>query len=231
MDGTISDGEWEGSNEKIVRMTNGIDITVKAIYTEMDIYYLITFPHNSPGDVIQREPNDGDSIINHDYFGIEFDNNNDGAIMGTPNSPDDLIIIDYDVSGANDMFSHSFHVFRDVNFEGKNNVEGASNDENGILIYEIRKSLDSQDTNGYDVSLTEGDSYYVMFAIWDDKKIKTDASYINIKIGDSQFVEMIVGDTGSPRIKELIAVMSLFMAGIVIIVLMYYKRKLHIIQG
>lgn len=231
MDGIISNDEWNGSHDKTVRMTNGIDISVKAIYTELDVYYLITFPHNSPGDVIQRNPNDGDSIIDHDYFGIEFDNNNDGAIMGTSDNPDDLIIVDYDIPGAIDMFSSSFRVYRDVNFDAENNVEGASNDENGILIYEIKKSLDSQDINGHDVSLSEGDSYYVMFAIWDDKKIRTDASYINIQIGDSQFVEMTVGDIRSRLTKELIAVMSLFIVGIVMIVLMYYKRKLHVIQG
>ena len=218
MDGIISDGEWDGSHDKTVRMTNGIDISVKAIYTDTDVYYLITFPHNSPGDIIQRNPTDGINIINHDYFGLEFDNNNDGAIMGTSDNPDDLILIDYDMPGAIDMFSHSFHVYRDVNFDGENNADGASNDENGMLIYEFRKSLNPQDINGYDVSLKEGDSYYVMFAIWDDKKIRTDASYINIKIGASQFVEMIVGDTALRMTKELIAVMSLFVAGIVLIV-------------
>lgn len=231
MDGTISDDEWNGSHEKIVRMTNGIDISVRTIYTMSDAYYLITFPHDSPGDVIQRIPTNGDSIIDHDYFGIEFDNNDDGAIMGTPDSPDDLILIDYDMPGAIDMFSSSFRVYRDLNFEGENNVEGASNDKNGELIYEIRKTLDSHDTNGFDISLSEGDSYYVMFAIWDNKKIRIDASYINIKIGDSQFIEMVVGDTTSRLTRELIAVMSLFIVGIVVVVLMYYKNKLQTIQS
>jgi hypothetical protein len=113
IDGLISSGEWDQSEKFNFRMTNGVDITLKIIYTETDIYFLATFPHNSPGDVIVREPWINNEAVQHDYFGIEFDNNKDGVIMGTSDNPDDMILIDYKQSGAVDMFSWNNHVYPD----------------------------------------------------------------------------------------------------------------------
>lgn len=220
LDGIISDGEWDGSFDKTIRMNNGIDITLRAIYTESDVYYLVTFPHNSPGDVIERDPAAG----KHDYFGIEFDNNRDGTIMGTIDSPDDMVIIDYDVSGAVDMFSHSFLVFKDVNNEGKNNVEGKSNDVDGILIYEFRKSLSTVDLNGYDITLKDGDSYFIMPAIWDNKNIHSAAGAINKQIGNSIFLELTVGEPASLFIEEVVSVITIVLASGVVVALFIMKK-------
>ncbi|MHA2033363.1 MAG: hypothetical protein ACW99Q_28665, partial [Candidatus Kariarchaeaceae archaeon] len=67
IDGLISSGEWDQSEKFNFRMTNGVDITLKIIYTETDIYFLATFPHNSPGDVIVREPWINNEAVQHDY--------------------------------------------------------------------------------------------------------------------------------------------------------------------
>ncbi|MCE7737646.1 MAG: hypothetical protein GPJ54_22335 [Candidatus Heimdallarchaeota archaeon] len=220
LDGIISEGEWDGSFEKIIRMNNGIDITLKAIYTETDVYYLVTFPHNSPGDEIERDPAAG----RHDYFGIEFDNNKDGTIMGTTDSPDDMVLIDYDVPGAVDMFSHSFLVFKDLNNEGENNVEGKSNEDDGTLIYEFRKSLNTIDVNGYDIILKEGDSYFIMPAIWDNKNIHSAAGAINKQIGNSIFLELTVGEPASLLIEEFISVIAIVLASGVVLALFFIKK-------
>ncbi|OLS25243.1 MAG: hypothetical protein HeimC2_19190 [Candidatus Heimdallarchaeota archaeon LC_2] len=190
MDGNITNGEWDESYSQTIRMSIGIDISLKTQYTETDAYFLVTFSKNSPGDEINRDPSTG----SHDYFGIEFDNNNDGAIMGTEGSPDDMILIDYDRVGALDMYSHSYHVFIDENNQGTNNVEGQSNDVDGFLIYEFRKSLNSTDSKGFDISLKEGDKYYIMPAIWDDEFLGETTTTINTQIGNTIFIEMIVGE-------------------------------------
>ncbi len=220
LDGIISDDEWDSSFDKTIRMNNGIDISLKAIYTESDVYYLVTFPHNSPGDEIERDPAAG----KHDYFGIEFDNNQDGTIMGTIDSPDDMVLIDYDVPGAIDMFSHSFQVFKDVNNDGKNNVEGKSNDIDGILIYEFRKSLSTVDLNGYDISLQEGDTYFIMPAIWDNKNIHSAAGAINKQIGNSIFIELTVGEPASLLIEEVVSVILIILASGVVVALFIIKK-------
>jgi len=225
IDGIISNGEWDNSYDKTIRMDNGIDISLKTKYTEADAYYLVTFPHNSPGDVIERDPAAG----KHDYFGIEFDNNKDDAIMGTLDSPDDLILIDYEVSGAIDMFSYSFKVFKDVDFEGKDNVEGKSNDKDGILIYEFRKPLNSADENGYDITLKKGDSYFIMPAIWDNKYTKSAAGSVNIQIGNSKFIELTVGDTTFPLVEETVSIITILLASGVFLALLYIKNNTRMV--
>lgn len=223
LDGIISDGEWTNAQARKIRMNNGIDINFKVIYTDTDAYYLVTFPHNSPGDVIVRDPSVNGNVIRHDYFGVEFDVNNDGVVMGTNKDPDDLILIDYDQPGAVDMFSHSYHVYKDEDYSGENNVEGMSNDENGILIYEFRKSLDSKDRNGYDISLKKGDSYYIMIAIWDNKYVGSAAESINLQIDNSLFMKLRVGNPETNIYKEIISGATILIATGVFI--LFIKKK------
>ncbi|MHA2099437.1 MAG: hypothetical protein ACW99A_12230 [Candidatus Kariarchaeaceae archaeon] len=224
-DGIISNGEWDGAETHKIRMNNGIDINFKIIYSETDVYYLATFPHKSPGDVINRNPTDGTTNLQHDYFGIEFDLNNDGLIMGTSGNPDDMVLIDYDQPGAVDMFSHSYKVFKDENYEGESNVEGASNDVDGVLIYEFRKSLNSTDSQGYDISLADGDKYYIMFALWDDKFIHSAAGSVNIQRGNSQFLEFVVGGRSSTTEQDVIIVVAIVAVGGILGVLFYLKSR------
>ncbi len=157
------------------------------IFSETDIYLLFKFEQiPASSELINRDPHSG----RHDYFGIEFDNNNDGNIMGTAENPDDIILFDYEEYGAVDMFSHSFRVFYDTDFEGTNDVEGTSGENGAYLIYEVRKPMQSNDQNGYDIELTDGDNIYLMIAIWKDKNTHSAAGSVNIEVNGSIFLEI-----------------------------------------
>lgn len=221
MDGIISDGEWDDSYSKTIRMNHGEDVVLKTQYTETDVYFLVTFPHDAPGDVINRDPETG----RHDYFGIEFDINDDATIMGTPQSPDDMVLIDYDQPGAVDMYSHTFTVFEDEKSGGTDDVEGTSNDINGTLIYEFRKSLRSRDTKGYDISLKTGDKFYIMPAIWDDKPTHQTTSAVNLEIGNRLFVEMTVGEPADNKNQEILIGGVIILSSGIFVLLIYLKSR------
>lgn len=224
IDGIIDSDEWVNGESRKVRMTFGRNIILTTLFTETDMYFLAEIPHDSADDVINRNPKDGDRNIKHDYFGIEFDLNQDDAIMGTPRSPDDMYLIDYSVPDGVDMFSHSNLVFEDELYDGKNNGAGKSGQSNGYLIYEIRKPLSSLDSKGYDVSLKLRDKFYIMLAFWDDRNIHSAAGSVNIQIGNTVFMEMIVGDPIIEIQKEIIAFGSIILS-IALIFFLYQKKE------
>ncbi len=221
MDAVISDGEWDDSYSKTIRMNHGEDIELKTQYTETDVYFLVTFSHKAPGDVINRDPTSG----KHDYFGIEFDRNNDATIMGIATSPDDMVLIDYIEPGAVDMFSHTFTVFEDAKNGGSNDVEGMSNNVTGTLIYEFRKSLKSSDTEGYDISLKTGDTFYIMPAIWDDKPIHETTSRVNLEIANRLFIEMTVGEPADKTNQEIFVFGVIILSSGAFVLLIYLKSR------
>lgn len=186
IDGVISLDEWIG-DELIITMNNGREVEMVIIYSETDIYLSFKFEHiTGSSELINRDPFSG----RHDYFGIEFDTNNDGNIMGTLEYPDDIILFDYEEFGAVDMFSHSFRVFYDIDYDGTNDVEGASGQNGSYLIYEVRKPMQSNDQNGYDMGLSDGESIYMMIAIWKDKNTHSAAGSVNIEVNGSIFLEI-----------------------------------------
>ncbi|MHA2101315.1 MAG: hypothetical protein ACW99A_21855 [Candidatus Kariarchaeaceae archaeon] len=109
--------------------------------------------------------------------------------------------------------------------DGTPDVEGLSNDENGILIYEFRKPMKSNDTKGYDISLSDGDDYYVMLAIWDNKYIHSAAESVNIQRGNSQFYQLTVGGSRSSESDEIIIVLAILGVFGVLAILFYIKKN------
>ncbi|MCY3412396.1 MAG: hypothetical protein INQ03_12235 [Candidatus Heimdallarchaeota archaeon] len=217
IDGKL-DPIWDEAKQYDIEMTNGQILDLRIIYTETDIYFLAILDHSSSEDEIIRNTEG-----RHDYFGIEFDLNNDGVIMGTPDSPDDMIIIDYERPGLSDMYSHSYTAYDDNSTGGENNGDGASGELNGKLIWEFRKPLNSGDTAGYDISLQEGDEYYIMLAFWDDKYPHNSATYTNTFKDNNQFIRFFVGDLDPALIPEF--AVSIFVITSIALALIITRKK------
>ena len=219
IDGEIAADEWSNGMQYHIPMTNGVILNLTVIYTDIDIYMLIVMPHNSAGDKIQLL---SDNYTYHDYFGIEFDNNKDDAIMGTSSSPDDTIMIDYIDEGGIDMFMHSYKAFNDVGNGGSNDVSGRSGSIDGNLIFEIKRPLVTNDMNGYDISLNEGDKYLIMLAFWDDALAHSATTYINERIGNNQFIELRVGSVLDDPVRDYIVLGTLTLAGLITFIVYYF---------
>ncbi|MHA2031619.1 MAG: hypothetical protein ACW99Q_19755, partial [Candidatus Kariarchaeaceae archaeon] len=146
-------------------------------------YFLAKINHNDPGDQIIL-----DLDVPHDYFGILFDNNKDGVIVGTADSPNDLVMVDYIDQGGTDMFMHSFQAFADLENGGEDNVVASSGQEDGYIIWEIKKELQSNDNEGYDITLSKGKEFQIMIAFWDDKLPHTASSVVNTMKDDHLYL-------------------------------------------
>ncbi len=210
IDGAV-DSAWDAGFEYKVSMTNGAILNLTILYTSSDIYFLVVLPHNSADDEIIQ-----DTTIKHDYFGIEFDRNGDNVIMGVESSPDDMMIIDYDKPGLIDMYMHSYKAFEDIDNQGVDNGEGQSGTNDGNLIYEFRKPLNSGDINGYDIELKDGDQFQIMLAFWDDKNPHTAAEFTNVYKDGSQFMKFTVGNAVNSNTDGDLS--SNVIAGIVVLI-------------
>ncbi len=195
LDGKIDQGEWDKAEVHTFQMKNGvktIDMTLSIIYSSTTIYFLAIIPHNDPDETINLDPKN-----KHDYFGIEFDNNGDNAIHGTVASPDDIIMVNYFKKEAEDFYTHSFKVFRDVDNGGSDETVGTVGTMDGTLIFEFSKPLDSEDQKGYDISLKPGQKYQVMLAFWDDQPPHSANVFINNPVGGKIFVDFVVSGTAN----------------------------------
>lgn len=217
LDGIISDEEWSAGRLKNIEMGNGEILKLITIYTLTNIYFLATILHEPP-NVIQID----DLDLPHDYFGIEFDINKDDIIMGTESNRDDMVLVDYKIKGAVDMYSHTYHVYEDTINNGVNDAEGSSGQKDDTLIWELKKPLDSKDKNGFDISLKVGDEYNIMIAFWDNKYPRTSATYVNKQKGNTQFITMTVGPPIDPTVGEIIGgIMLLSSFGLSMIAIKY----------
>ncbi|RMG42222.1 MAG: hypothetical protein D6732_01425 [Methanobacteriota archaeon] len=192
LDGKVENGEWADSETIDIQLTNGVTMKLSIIYTKERAYFLAEIPHNGPGDEIQLDPSQP-----HDYFGIEFDRNGDNAIHGSLASPDDMVLVNYFEKKAVDFYTHTFKVYEDTENGGRDDAEGTIGAQNGTIIVEFSKPLDSGDTNGYDINLKEGDTYQVMVAFWDDQPPHSADVFINRDIGGKIFFELKVGELGT----------------------------------
>ena len=208
IDGVVEEG-WDSAAKYKIEMTNGKVVDFRLTFSDTDMYILIILDHSSAENVINFNTSEP-----HDYFGIEFDINNDGAIMGTPRSPDDLIIIDYDIPGYKDMYMQgvTFKAIEDVNNGGVNDGEGVSGTDGKNIIWEFRKPLDSGDSKGYDISLKKGDQFQVMLAFWDDKYAYTAAVYTNTYNNNQQFLTFIVGELKQNLFPNLLGIIAIALA-------------------
>jgi hypothetical protein len=222
IDGIVSEGEWDGGFIKDIEMTNGVILTLTASYSDTHMYFLAEIPHNAPGDVIEFNLTE-----RHDYFGIEFDVNNDGVVMGTPSNRDDMVLVDYIKKGGVDMYSIGAvagGVLEDTQNGGLDDASGASGSDSGVLIWEIMKPLDSGDTEGADVSLKHGDTFNIMPAFWDNKFPHSAAEFIPKLQENTQFIKMRVGGPEDSSSQELIGAIALVVLIGVAVVYMKFGR-------
>lgn len=208
IDGDPSDIAWQEAEVHYIGLINEENIEFKILYTSEIIYYLAGIPHNGPNDEVQLDTN-----LPHDYFGISFDRNGDGTIHGTqeePDGPDDMIIVNYFEPGGEDLFTKNFVVTRDEDNNGDDNTEGAVQEQNGTLYFEFSKEMNSGDTNGYDINLSDGDRYTLLFAFWDNRPTRDANVIINKPMGNSLFIPFVVNITeNNTELYYGIAILSL----------------------
>lgn len=145
-------------------MNTGDLVNFSILYGVNEVYFLAIIDQSSEDQEIAL-----DTTIEHDFFGIEFDNNKDNSIMGTQSSPDDTIIVNYLENNAEDMYMHSFQVFQDERNGGINNAKGMVGTKDNQLIFEISRPYITNDNNGYDAIITPGETYQFMVAFWDNQ--------------------------------------------------------------
>lgn len=223
IDGNISPGEWNGAYNLKLEMSDGEMMSLAFILSPYQIFILASLEHNGPGDVITLHPENYETD-RHDYFGIEFDNNDDGVPMGTNENPDDLIMVDYLVEGARDMFSHSFTVFDDVESGGSNNVEGHSSQMNGIIFWEVSKKLNSEDDAGHDLKISRNNTFHIMVAFWNDQKVHSSAAEINKSPSPDIFIPIRIDDIKYDLISEIITI-SVFVLSFPIAYFVYLRSR------
>jgi hypothetical protein len=210
VDGELVASEWDGAEFHRIELNNGVEVNFSIIYTQEFAYYLAVIDHSRDIDEILLEVDS--ELEPHDYFGIEFDNNNDEAIMGTENSPDDTIIVNYYENIAADMYMHSFTAFFDQENNGIDNVEGKAGTDGERLIFEIKKPLKTTDDKGYDINLSQGDEYQVMIAFWNDEPAHSAALGINKRVDNNQFYSLIVGQAQPQVFLEIVSALILILA-------------------
>ena len=189
IDGYPNDEFWKMSTMYNIEMQNQIFITIQLRFMSEILYLLAEIPHNGQYDMINLNPEK-----NHDYFGIEFDNNGDGVFHGTTKSPDDMVLINYFHSGAQDLFTRNFKVFNDTQVNGKENAEGGVTSANGTIFFELSKELNSQDNFGADINIKRGDIFWMSFAFWDDRPVHDALVFTNKQESGKLFLKFTYTD-------------------------------------
>ncbi len=189
IDGVVSDEEWDEGYSHPITLNNGKILNLTIIFSDTHAYFLAKINHSDPGDQIIL-----DVEVRHDYFGILFDNNKDGVVDGTQDSPDDLVMVDYIDQGGTDMFMHSFTAFDDLDNGGEKNVIASTGIVDGCIFWEISKELQSNDDEGHDIALSLGDEFHIMVAFWDDRFPHTTSSAVNEQKDNQIFLPITIPD-------------------------------------
>jgi len=106
----------------------------------------------------------------NDYFGVEFDNNGDGAHMGSRSSPDDAFFVSpsFYAGGsrcARDAFMSGFAFpTLDLDVGGTNDTVGRMVYTNGTYYIEVMKPFITNDAAGHDIAIDESTTIGVGFA-------------------------------------------------------------------
>ena len=189
IDGDPSDDIWNMAQLHKIKFSNGVFFNFSFIIVDPEIYFLIGIPHNGANDEINLDP-----AFNHDYFGIEFDRNNDNVIHGVSESPDDMVLVNYFQKGAQDFFTHNFKVFNDTSEGGQEDARGAANSMNGIIYFEIAKKTDSGDAQGNDIKLKNKNTFSALLSFWDDRPVKDTKIIINQAQNGRIFLQFTLDD-------------------------------------
>jgi len=170
-------GEWENATIQSNGFgvgPNRISLTIRvqsnATHLFMGISYVssIFVPINTTIPV-------GDSYNNesHTWYAIVFDNNFDERIGYSEDAADDVVLVNYRQEGAQDAYVNGTttnSLVLDLNMTGQENAVSALSTElddfnNHVVSYEVAKELDSQDINGKDISVKEGEPLRYMFIV------------------------------------------------------------------
>jgi len=160
LDGGISGNEWEDAGQ--------LPLTFVYTHGESSLTYpgVIYLKHDGSclWICIRVQDDDEDKFpALGDYAAILFDASGDGEI----GSGDDSAIIHHGMD-AEDLRPDEDGVWlSDTEFGGNNDVAGQSGWASGWYTYEMRKPLNSGDTNGYDIAISPGDTILSGSCYWD----------------------------------------------------------------
>lgn len=159
LDGVFSGNEWDDAGK--LSVTYAYDRGEPSpthpgtIYLKHDETYLWI--------CIQVQDDDENKFPEmYDYAAILFDANGDGDI----GDGDDSAIIHHGL-GPEDIRPNEGGWLPDTEFGGSNDVTGESGWAAGWYTYEMRKPLNSGDTNGYDIAISWGDTILCASSFWD----------------------------------------------------------------
>lgn len=160
LDGDISGNEWE----------DGGQLSLTFVYThgESSLTYpgVIYLKHDGTylWICIRVQDDDENKFPEmYDYVAILFDASGDGDI----GAGDDSAIIHHGL-GPLDLRPDEDGVWlSDTEFGGNSDVDGQSGWAAGWYTYEMRKPLNTGDTNGYDIAISPGDTILSSSCFWD----------------------------------------------------------------
>ncbi len=160
LDGDISGNEWEDAGQ--------LSLTFVYTHGESSLTYpgVIYLKHDGSclWICIRVQDDDEDKFpALGDYAAILFDATGDREI----GPGDDSAIIHHGMD-AEDLRPDEEGIWlSDTEFGGKNDVAGQSGWASGWYTYEMRKPLNSGDTNGYDIAISPGDTILSSSCYWD----------------------------------------------------------------
>ncbi|MHA2347716.1 MAG: hypothetical protein ACXACP_13435 [Candidatus Hodarchaeales archaeon] len=164
IDGVIEPNEWLNGDKRTITMVDGTLMETIVIFNQTHIQLYFHIIDNDPTLYRQSE--------SWDIFGVEFDNNNDQVPMGMSTSPDDALFVSYSKDGGQDFILQGmrYSAIEDIAVNGINDVTGKIGISDNGIFAEVSKPLNSGDEIGADISLNNGDEFYIMFAFWDNKE-------------------------------------------------------------
>jgi len=169
INGSVAPGEWDDATEYTITLASITD-SVRFKHDGTNLYTLLKVQDSTTSNFV-------DPSTPRDWAGIDFDRNNDGSTMGSETSPDDVEFANYYVNGGEDWWLGGINGPRnsDTNTGGVNNVMAAyGGSVSGYTYWEFKKTLNSGDTNGYDIALNPDSTGYglnsikIMFAYEND---------------------------------------------------------------
>ncbi len=174
IDGNLTsfEGEWENATIYNTEFGSGNKaLTIRVLANETHLFMGINYVSSIFIPVNETIPIDEDfNNETHTWYTIVFDRNYDG-VAGSELTPDDAIVINYRVEGAQDAYINGTKlnsIAMDVDISGiENSYANVSEYEddfyNHVVTIEVVKELESNDEIGNDIDLHASES--IFFAI------------------------------------------------------------------
>ncbi len=211
IDGQVSEGEWDDApffNETLT----GLTIALK--HNSSVIFMVLSYAKNVSSD--------------DDYIRLEFDNNGDGAHMGSIVNPDDAVLISpsFKPNNAKDVFVKGFaEPTYDEQAGGINNWEGKMTFSNGKYVAEIKRTFFTEDTGGQDASFQIETTLGIGLAVgrfgYGVSHKATNMATYSFTIKDSQYVPI----QEKPLLDPILLILTILLISVSAFAIVVFLKK------